>query len=556
MLKKDWWKSSTVYQIYPKSFYDSNGDGIGDIQGIIKKLDYLKELGVDILWLTPIYVSPMADNGYDIADYYNIDETFGTMKDFEELLTEVHNKDMKLIMDMVINHTSTKHFWFKEALKGEDSKYHNYYIWKKGKDGLPPNNWLSKFGGSAWKYVEHLDKYYLHLFDITQADLNWENKNLRKDIYSMINFWLNKGVDGFRLDVINLISKNQNFPNDTLEGTSNDGRKFYTDGPKIHEFLKELTANTFGTFENKLTVGEMSSTTIENCIKYTNPENKELTMAFNFHHLKVDYPNGEKWKVGKMDFQQLKDILIEWQVEMEKGNGWNAVFWCNHDQPRIVSRFGNKKYLDKSAKMLGASIHLLRGTPYVYQGEEIGMTNPHFKEIEQYKDVESLNNYKLLIEAGNTKKEALEILAQKSRDNSRTPIQWNNSCQGGFTKGSPWIDMGDNYKEINVENNLKDKNSIFYFYKNLIQLRKNLKVISEGSFIPILQNHRQVFGYIRKFKNEQLLVLNNFFENEVVVEIPNKFLKGEVIINNYSNIDINNKIKLRAYETLGIYIKE
>lgn len=556
MLKKDWWKSSTVYQIYPKSFYDSNGDGIGDIQGIIKKLDYLKELGVDVLWLTPIYVSPMADNGYDIADYYNIDETFGTMKDFEKLLTEVHNRDMKLIMDMVINHTSTKHFWFKEALKGEDNKYHNYYIWKKGKDGLPPNNWLSKFGGSAWKYVEHLDKYYLHLFDITQADLNWENENLRNDIYSMINFWLNKGVDGFRLDVINLISKNQDFPNDTLDKASNDGRRFYTDGPKIHKFLKELTANTFGTFENKLTVGEMSSTTIENCIKYTNPENKELSMAFNFHHLKVDYPNGEKWKVGKMDFQQLKDILIKWQVEMEKGNGWNAVFWCNHDQPRIVSRFGNEKYLDKSAKMLGASIHLLRGTPYVYQGEEIGMTNPHFKEIKQYKDVESLNNYKLLIEAGNTKEEALEILAQKSRDNSRTPIQWDNSYQGGFTKGIPWIDMGDNYKEINVENNLKDKNSIFYFYKNLIQLRKNLKVISEGSFIPILQNHPQIFGYIREFKNEQLLVLNNFFENEVMVEIPNKFLKGEVIINNYPNTTINNKIKLKAYETLAIYIKE
>lgn len=556
MLKKDWWKSSTVYQIYPKSFYDSNGDGIGDIQGIIKKLDYLKELGVDVLWLTPIYVSPMADNGYDIADYYNIDETFGTMKDFEKLLTEVHNRDMKLIMDMVINHTSTKHFWFKEALKGEDNKYHNYYIWKKGKDGLPPNNWLSKFGGSAWKYVEHLDKYYLHLFDVTQADLNWENENLRNDIYSMINFWLNKGVDGFRLDVINLISKNQNFPNDTLDKASNDGRRFYTDGPKIHKFLKELTANTFGTFENKLTVGEMSSTTIENCIKYTNPENKELTMAFNFHHLKVDYPNGEKWKVGKMDFQQLKDILIKWQVEIEKGNGWNAVFWCNHDQPRIVSRFGNEKYLDKSAKMLGASIHLLRGTPYVYQGEEIGMTNPHFKEIKQYKDVESLNNYKLLIEAGNTKEEALEILAQKSRDNSRTPIQWDSSYQGGFTKGIPWIDMGDNYKEINVENNLKDKNSIFYFYKNLIQLRKNLKVISEGSFIPILQNHPQIFGYIREFKNEQLLVLNNFFENEVIVEIPNKFLKGEVIINNYPNTTINNKIKLKAYETLAIYIKE
>lgn len=556
MLEKDWWKSSVVYQIYPKSFYDTNGDGIGDIQGIIEKLDYLKELGVDVIWTTPMYVSPMKDNGYDIADYYNIDPSFGTMEDFDRLLVETHKRGMKLIMDMVINHTSTEHRWFKEALKGPKNKYHNYYIWKKGGIKTKPNNWLSKFGGSAWEYVESLGEYYLHLFDVTQADLNWENENLRKDIYKMINFWLDKGVDGFRLDVINLISKNQNFPDDTLADASSDGRRFYTDGPRIHEFLKELTKNTFGKKEESLTVGEMSSTTIPNCIEYTNPENRELSMVFNFHHLKVDYTNGNKWELGTLDFKALKDIMFKWQVEMEKGNGWNAVFWCNHDQPRIVSRFGSEKYLKKSAKMLGVAIQLLRGTPYIYQGEEIAMTNPDFKTIDSFRDVESLNNYKILLEKGKTKEEAIAILNQKSRDNSRTPVQWNRSQNAGFTSGTPWIGLSSNYKDINVADNLKDKDSVFHFYKKLIKLRKEYKVISHGSFTPLYEDHEKIFAYERKWENEGLLIVNNFFDCETEIELDNKYVGQKVLLKNYPDVKLDkNLLKLRPYETVVIYNK-
>lgn len=554
MLEKDWWKSSVVYQIYPKSFYDTNGDGIGDIQGIIEKLDYLKELGVDVIWTTPMYISPMKDNGYDIADYYNIDPSFGTMEDFDRLLVETHKRGMKLIMDMVINHTSTEHRWFKEALKGPENRYHDYYIWKKGDRERKPNNWLSKFGGSAWEYVESLGEYYLHLFDVTQADLNWENENLRKDIYEMINFWLDKGVDGFRLDVINLISKNQNFPDDTLANASSDGRRFYTDGPRIHEFLKELTKNTFGKKEGSLTVGEMSSTTIPNCIGYTNLENRELSMVFNFHHLKVDYTNGNKWELGTFDFKALKDIMFKWQVEMEKGNGWNAVFWCNHDQPRIVSRFGSEKYLKESAKMLGAAIQLLRGTPYIYQGEEIAMTNPDFNTIDSFRDVESLNNYKILLEKGKTKEEAIAILNQKSRDNSRTPVQWNASQNAGFTTGTPWIGISSNYKDINVEDNLKDSDSVFHFYKKLIELRKEYKVISHGSFTPLYENHEKLFAYERKWENEGLVVINNFFDCETEVELDNRYTGQKVLLKNYPDVKIDgNLLKLRPYETVVIY---
>mgnify|MGYP005793904889 FL=1 len=389
---KDWFKKSVVYQIYPKSFNDSNNDGIGDIKGIIEKLDYIKNLGIEVIWLTPIYVSPQKDNGYDIADYYNIDPIFGTMEDFEDLLNKVHERGMKLIMDMVVNHTSTEHKWFKEALKGEDNPYHDFYIWKKS--NKVPNNWQSKFGGSAWEYVESLDKYYLHLFDVTQADLNWENPKLREEVYKMMCFWMDKGVDGFRLDVVNLISKDQSFKDDTLESPNHDGRRFYTDGPRIHEYLHEMNKNVFSKYEGSMTVGEMSSTTINHCINYTKPEREELSMTFNFHHLKVDYPNGEKWSLAPFDFIQLKNILFTWQVGMQEGNGWNATFWSNHDQPRALSRFGDdKNYPKESAKMLATTIHLMRGTPYVYQGEEIGMTNPYFETIDKYKDVESINAY-------------------------------------------------------------------------------------------------------------------------------------------------------------------
>lgn len=547
-------KKSTIYQIYPKSFNDSNGDGIGDLRGIIAKLDYLKELGIDCIWLTPFYISPQRDNGYDIADYYNVDPLFGTMKDFEELVEEAKKRNIELMLDMVFNHTSTEHKWFKKALNG-DEKYKNFYIFKKGKNEEAPTNWVSKFGGSSWEYVEKFDEYYLHLFDKTQGDLNWENDEVRSEIYKVVNFWINKGVKGFRLDVINLISK----PDIYLNDNSGDGKKFYTDGPKIHEFLKELNENTFGKYEDIVTVGEMSSTTIENCVRYSNPEEKELSMVFNFHHLKVDYKNGDKWTLMDFDFKQLKKIFKDWQNGMESGNGWNALFWCNHDQPRIVSRFGNcSKYHKESAKMLATSIHMMRGTPYIYQGEEFGMTNPEYTSINQYRDVESINFYNILINKGVDKEKALEILREKSRDNSRTPVQWNNNKNAGFTSGEPWIPVGNLYKNINAENALNDKDSVFYHYKNLISLRKQHDVISDGSFNIILENHDKVYAYTRSYKNTNLIVLNNFYGEDTEVTIEKELIDGnsKILISNYKDSgSLSKNIKLRPYESI-VYIIE
>ncbi len=556
MLAADWWKSATVYQIYPKSFCDSNGDGVGDIAGIISKLDYLKKLGIDVIWTTPMYVSPMNDNGYDIADYQNIDPVFGSMDDFKRLLEQVHQRGMKLVMDMVINHTSTHHRWFQEALKGEGNQYHHYYIWKEGTADKMPNNWASKFGGPAWQYVPALGKYYLHLFDVSQADLNWENKEMREDLYAMIRSWLQMGVDGFRLDVINLISKDQSFPDDTFATAMDDGRKYYTDGPRIHEFLRELTANTFGQYPGSLTVGEMSSTTIPHCIEYTKPENKELSMVFNFHHLKVDYPEGKKWALGRMDFAALKNLFFTWQTQMQEKGGWNAVFWCNHDQPRIVSRFGNdKKYWKESAKMLATAIHMLRGTPYVYQGEELGMTNPGFQSIEEYRDVEAINAYHSLLHSGTDEKTAIAILGQKSRDNSRSPMQWDAGPYAGFTTGTPWIGIAQNYQAINAQNQLEDKDSIFYFYQKLIQLRKNYKIISHGEFVPLYQDNPQVLGYLRIWEKQKLLVANNFYEQEITIALPDelKNKQGQILIANYPDVlHQGEKLRLRAYESVVI----
>ncbi|MBO3443833.1 alpha,alpha-phosphotrehalase [Clostridium sp. CCUG 7971] len=550
----DWFKKAVAYQIYPKSFKDSNNDGVGDIRGIIEKLDYIKNLGVDVIWLTPIYVSPQNDNGYDIADYYNIDPLFGTMEDFEELLKKVHEKGMKLITDMVVNHTSIEHKWFKEALKGEDNPYHDFYIWKKVDGENPPNNWVSKFGGSAWKYVEHLDKYYLHLFDVTQADLNWENPKLREEIYKMINFWLEKGIDGFRLDVINLLSKDQSFPNDTFESSNHDGRRFYTDGFKIHEYIHEINKNTFSKYKGSMTVGEMSSTSIDHCIKYTRPENEELSMTFSFHHLKVDYPNGEKWALGKFNFMKLKKLLFDWQLGMQEGGGWNAMFWCNHDQPRIVSRFGNdKKYHRESATMLATSIHLMQGTPYIYQGEEIGMTNAGFESIEQYRDIEAINAYNMILEKGISKSEAIEILKNKSRDNSRTPMQWDPSENGGFTNVKPWMDLSYNYKDINVEKDLSSENSIYKYYRKLADIRKSSKIISHGRIDALLEDHDKVLAYKREFEGEEIIVICNFFDFEVKIELKEFDLSGsEIILNNYIDAKLSDEINLRPYEALAI----
>ncbi|NMA86164.1 MAG: alpha,alpha-phosphotrehalase [Tissierellia bacterium] len=550
-------KKSTIYQIYPKSFKDSNGDGIGDLKGVIEKIDYLKYLGVDYIWLTPFYISPQNDNGYDVKDYKNIDPRFGTMEDFENLVVKAKENDMEIMLDLVLNHTSTEHIWFQKALRG-DEKYKDYYIFKKPKKGKEPTNWQSKFGGPAWEYVEELDEYYLHLFHKTQADLNWENPDLRKELYNIVNFWIDKGVTGFRLDVINLISKPSEFKDDFI----GDGRRFYTDGPKIHEYLRELNKNTFGKKDNIITVGEMSSTDIENCIKYSNPKEEELSMVFNFHHLKVDYKEGNKWSTMDFDFIELKKILIEWQLDMEKGGGWNALFWSNHDQPRIVSRFGDdEKYLVESAKMLGTAIHMLRGTPYIYQGEEIGMTNPYFEEIEKYKDIESIQYYNILREQGIDHQDIIEILQSKSRDNSRTPMQWDSGINSGFTDGIPWIDINSNYREINVEKTLRDKDSIFHHYKKLIALRKEYDIIAYGSFYPILEKDREIFAYIREYNKERLLIINNFYGREVDFKLPDNIslenYKINILISNYqdSSKEIQ-KIRLRPYESIVYHLEK
>ncbi|WP_242248272.1 alpha,alpha-phosphotrehalase [Bacillus cereus group sp. BfR-BA-01523] len=546
---KDWHKS-VVYQIYPKSFNSYYNKETGDIKGVTEKLDYLKELGVDYIWLTPIYRSPQNDNGYDVSDYYSIDPSYGTMEEFEELLEEAKVRDIEIMLDIVVNHSSTEHKWFKEAKEDKNSPYRNYYIWRDEK-----NNWQSKFGGSAWKYDEKTGQYFLHLFDETQADLNWENEKLREEVYDMMRFWLEKGVKGFRLDVINLISKDQRFLSDEGTTATSDGRKYYTDGPRVHEYLQEMSQNVF---EGKdvITVGEMSSTTIDNCIKYSNPERNELSMTFSFHHLKVDYPNGDKWTKADFDFIKLKEIMSNWQIEMQKGGGWNALFWCNHDQPRIVSRFGDdEKYRNESAKMLATAMHMLQGTPYIYQGEEIGMTNPKFESIEQYRDVESLNIYDIKLEEGLSKEEIIGILKQKSRDNSRTPMQWDGEVNSGFTTSTPWISVADSYTEINVEKALEEKESVFYHYKKLIELRKTCDVITEGEYAILDGNHPNIWAYTRTVNNEVLLVINNFYGEEIMYSVPVNVqldgMKQEVLLSNYKDPsrDITN-LNLRPYESI------
>lgn len=559
-MKQPWWKKSAVYQIYPKSFNDTNGNGVGDIQGIIEKLDYLKELGIDVVWLTPIYESPQKDNGYDISDYYSIHEEYGTMEDFESLIQEAHDRGIKIIMDIVVNHTSTEHAWFKEAQSSKENPYRDFYIWKEGKeDGSEPTNWISKFGGSAWKLDEKTGEYYLHLFDVTQADLNWENEEVRRKVYDMMQFWFEKGVDGFRLDVINLISKDQDFPDDDGSTAPGDGRKFYTDGPRVHEYMKEMNKEVFSKYDS-MTVGEMSSTTIENCIEYSNPEAKELSMTFNFHHLKVDYPNGEKWALADFDFGALKKILSKWQIEMHKGGGWNALFWCNHDQPRIVSRYGNDgKYRVESAKMLATTIHMMQGTPYIYQGEEFGMTNPKFSTINEYRDVETLNTFEILKNAGKSEEEIIEILKSKSRDNSRTPVQWNDTKHAGFTTGTPWIHPASNYPEINAEKALQDENSVFYHYQKLIQLRKEIDLITYGNYELILEDDEQLFAYVRNGDGEKLLVINNFYEKEAVLTLPDHIdaegYNSEILVSNYSDsADSFKEITLRPFESIVYHL--
>ena len=545
----EWWKKSVVYQIYPKSFCDTSGNGQGDLAGITQKLDYIKLLGVEIIWLTPVYRSPMRDNGYDISDYYSVNPDFGTMADLELLLAEAHTRGLKIIMDIVVNHTSTEHEWFQAAKQSRDNQFRDYYIWRD-----QPTNWLSKFGGNAWEYNPATDDYYLHLFDVTQADLNWENEQLRQEIYVMMNFWAQKGIDGFRLDVINLISKQQDFLNDSLENAMADGRKYYTDGPRVHEFLQEMNAAVFSPY-NMVTVGEMSSTSIDNCVRYTNPENKELSMTFSFHHLKVDYQNGDKWTKMPFDFLKLKKIISEWQLGMQQGGGWNALFWCNHDQPRAVSRFGDDgNYRVESAKMLATVLHCLQGTPYIYQGEEIGMTNAHYASIEQYRDVESTNNYKIKTAAGMPAAEMLAILRDKSRDNSRTPMQWSAARNGGFTEGLPWLELPDNYQEINAAAAVADNDSIFHHYRKLCELRRNNATICTGEYQDVALDNPQVFAYLRQSAAEILLVVANFYAEPVCFDtkLGKKYTVEKILLSNYPEQVITNisQIELRPYEAM------
>ncbi|CTV93139.1 alpha,alpha-phosphotrehalase [Escherichia albertii] len=498
-----WWQNGVIYQIYPKSFQDTTGSGTGDLRGVIQRLDYLQKLGVDAIWLTPFYVSPQVDNGYDVANYTAIDPTYGTLDDFDELVTQAKSRGIRVILDMVFNHTSTQHAWFHEALKKE-SPYRQFYIWRDGEPGIPPNNWRSKFGGNAWRWHAESGQYYLHLFAPEQADLNWENPEVRAELKKVCEFWADRGVDGLRLDVVNLISKDQNFPND-LDG---DGRRFYTDGPRVHEFLHEMNRDVF-TPRGLMTVGEMSSTSLEHCQRYAALTGSELSMTFNFHHLKVDYPDGEKWTLAKPDFVALKTLFRYWQQGMHN-IAWNALFWCNHDQPRIVSRFGDEdQYREPAAKMLAMVLHGMQGTPYIYQGEEIGMTNPHFTRITDYRDVESLNMFAELRSNGRDADELLAILASKSRDNSRTPMQWNNDDNAGFTTGKPWIGLCDNYQEINVETALADESSVFYTYQKLIALRKQEPILTWGNYQDLLPISPALWCYRREWQGQSLLVIAN-----------------------------------------------
>ncbi|EGQ3526261.1 alpha,alpha-phosphotrehalase [Staphylococcus pseudintermedius] len=541
MVRQDW-KKSVVYQIYPKSFNDTTGNGEGDLKGIIEKLDYLQFLGVDYLWLTPIYDSPMNDNGYDIRDYYQVNAQFGDKDDLRTLIDEAHARGLKMMLDIVINHTSTEHEWFQQAQQSVDNPYRDYYFFRRSEDG-PPTNWLSKFGGNAWQYDEQTDAYYLHLFDVTQADLNWDNPEVRHALYEMINYWIDFGVDGFRFDVINLISK------DTFEDSNEIGKEYYTDGPRVHDYIHEMNRHTFGD-RDMMTVGEMSSTSIDHCIKYTNPERQELSSVFNFHHLKVDYRDGQKWTNQKFDLLQLKQILMEWQTKMYAGNGWNAIFWCNHDQPRVVSRFGSdatEALRQQSAKTLAIALHLLQGTPYIYQGEEIGMTDPHFQSIQQYRDVESLNAYREMREAWIDEAEILTILGQKSRDNSRTPMQWNDEAHAGFTTGTPWIEVANNYNTVNVEAAMAEPESILYTYKKLIQLRHEHDIVTYGEVVPRYLDHPQLFVYERRYQGDTWLIIANMTSEKVT--LPEDLDRsGSVVLQN-GIIEGN---ELEAYATIVV----
>lgn len=536
-------KGKVVYQIYPKSYKDTTENGIGDFRGIIEKIPYLAKLGVDMVWLNPFYPSPQRDNGYDISDYMAVDPLFGDMADFEEMVCVGKEHKIDFMLDMVLNHCSTEHEWFQKALAGDKYYQDFFFIQDQSTD------WQSKFGGSAWAPFGDTGKYYLHLFDETQADLNWRNPNVRKELFKVVNFWRDKGVKGFRFDVINLIGKDEV----SVDCPENEGKPAYTDKPIVHNYLRMMNQATFGSDDSFMTVGEMSSTTMENCVLYSSPDRQELSMTFNFHHLKVDYKDGQKWTLAPFDFEELKSLYHSWGKEMSDKDGWSALFWNNHDQPRALNRCVDiQNFRKEGATMLAASIHLSRGTPYIYMGEEIGMIDPDYDSMADYVDVESLNAYQMLLEEGKSQQEAFQIIQAKSRDNSRIPMQWDASENAGFSTGTPWLKAGKSYKYINVENEIQGP--IFTFYQDLIRLRKEMPIISEGSYKPAFEDSKQVYAFERQFEDQKLLVLNNFYAKEVEIDLPAVYQNGQILISNYEDAEVSEKILLKPYQTLAIYV--
>lgn len=536
-------KKKVVYQIYPKSYKDTTGNGVGDLRGIISKLPYLEELGVDVIWLNPFYPSPQRDNGYDISDYTAVNPLFGSMADFEDLVQKGKAHGIDIMLDMVLNHCSTDHEWFQKALAG-DRYYQDFFILRD-----QPTNWASKFGGNAWAPFGDTGKYYLHLFDVTQADLNWRNPHVRKELFKVVNFWRDKGVTCFRFDVINLIGKDEVLKdNDQF-----DGKPEYTDRPIAHDYLKMLNQATFGQDSDSMTVGEMSFTDIPNCIQYSNPNSHELDMVFNFHHLKVDYDQGQKWTLKPFDFAELKTLFHTWGEEMSEGGGWSALFWNNHDQPRALNRFVDVEHFrNEGAAMLAASIHLSRGTPYIYMGEEIGMLDPDYESMANYVDVESINAYQALRSAGKTESQAFAIVQAKSRDNSRIPMQWNDEENAVFSTGQPWLQVGKTYRDINVA---KEKSGpIFTFYQELIALRKILPIIAEGSYQSAYQDNPYIYAFERPYGKQRLLVCNNFFAKTVKVPLPKAYQEGRVLLSNYPEEALSDTITLKPYQTLAILV--
>ncbi|HIS26631.1 MAG TPA: alpha-glucosidase [Candidatus Pullilachnospira intestinigallinarum] len=553
-MEKKWWKESVVYQIYPRSFKDSNGDGIGDINGITEKMGYLQELGVDVIWLSPVYQSPNDDNGYDISDYQAIMKEFGTMEDFDRMLAAAHEHGLKLVMDLVVNHTSDEHPWFVESRKSLDNPYRDYYIWRPGKDGKEPNNWGSCFSGPAWKYDPQTDMYYLHLFSEKQPDLNWDNPKVRQEVFDMMNWWLDKGVDGFRMDVISLISKKPDLPDGPVGINGYASFNEPANGPHVHEYLQEMREKVLNRKET-ITVGECSGVTLEEAKKYASSDGKELNMVFQFEHMDVDADANTKWTDKKMDLRDMKEVLTRWQKGLED-IAWNSLFWENHDQPRSVSRYGNDspEYREVSAKMLATCLHMMQGTPYVYQGEELGMTNVPFTSIDQFRDLDSINAYRELVEEQKvfTPEEMMRYLRYKSRDNARTPFQWDDSENAGFTTGTPWIMVNPNYKEINAKDQLARPDSVFHYYQKLIRLRKEQEVIVYGTYDLLLPDSKEIYAYTRTLGEEKLLVVCNFYEPEVTFELPEEFAGGTCLISNYPEVSLKPEMKLRPYEAFVI----